>query len=191
MWGEMMEKVDLRGRQFGLWSVIGDAVLRGKNKFWHCKCECGTHKDVKADTLLSGRSTSCGCKRSYNLLGKRFGRLTVIRRVGYKRPHVVWECKCDCGTIVETVSVYLIRGDKQSCGCLWADRTGINNYNYKDGRSGMPEYKIYHGARHRCLDMKDPDYGGRGIKFLYSNFEEFVADIGPRPSSKYSLDRKK
>lgn len=33
------------------------------------------------------------------------------------------------------------------------------------------------------------DYGGRGIKILYKNFDEFVQDVGDRPTDKHSIDR--
>jgi len=38
--------------------------------------------------------------KSIDLIGKKFGRLTVIKRVypNSKSRHIVWLCKCDCGT---------------------------------------------------------------------------------------------
>lgn len=44
----------------------------------------------------------------------------------------------------------------------------------------------------RCACVHHPRYyryGGRGIRVLYSSFEEFVADVGLRPSSGHSIDR--
>lgn len=46
----------------------------------------------------------------------------------------------------------------------------------------------------RCRNPKDqhyPNYGGRGISVCarWSKFENFFADMGPRPSSKHSIDR--
>jgi hypothetical protein len=167
-----------------------------KKKYWLCRCDCGVVKDVNSENLRNGKSTNCGCKRTRDLTGRRFGRLVAVRKTGLRAfgaarmKRAVWECRCDCGKIIKTPSSYLLNGTRRSCGCLWADVTGKNNYNYKDGRSKMSEYKIYYGAKHRCLDKNDPDYGGRGIKFLYSRFEEFLADVGPRPSSEHSLDRK-
>jgi hypothetical protein len=55
------------------------------------------------------------------------------------------------------------------------------------------ERAAYTSALYRCTNPKSKawkDYGGRGIKFLFTSFEQFMACIGPRPSSKHMLDRK-
>lgn len=53
---------DLTGREFGRWTVISFAHVN-KHRFavWKCKCSCGVEKEVMALSLVSGRSTSCGC----------------------------------------------------------------------------------------------------------------------------------
>ena len=56
--GRCYKGQNLKGMHFGEWEVLryaGD--LR-----WHCRCSCGTERDVLAQNLLNGRSTSCGCK---------------------------------------------------------------------------------------------------------------------------------
>ena len=56
-----------------------------------------------------------------------------------------------------------------------------------------PEQSAYKDAKARCSNPNNPrwkDYGGRGIKFLFNNFEQFLAELGRRPSTKHSLDRK-
>ena len=49
--------------------------------------------------------------------------------------------------------------------------------------------------RHRCLNSKHQqfkDYGGRGIKICdqwLNDFQQFMADVGVKPSSDLTLDR--
>jgi len=49
--------------------------------------------------------------------------------------------------------------------------------------------------KQRCLDQKSktyPDYGGRGIRVCerwIESFEDFLADVGIRPSDRHSIDR--
>lgn len=55
-----------------------------------------------------------------------------------------------------------------------------------------PEKQAYFDARRRCTNANASNfkhYGARGIKFLYSNFAEFINDIGARPEGRYTLDR--
>jgi hypothetical protein len=55
-----------------------------------------------------------------------------------------------------------------------------------------PEREIYDSARQRCTNPNSQNwknYGGRGIRFLFTSFEQFFAELGPRPAG-MSLDRK-
>ena len=68
-----------------------------------------------------------------DLTGKRFGRLTVIRRVdNYVPPddkynfQPQWECVCDCGTTgVITYGNHLKQGKTKSCGCLRRETAAV------------------------------------------------------------------
>lgn len=81
-----MKRLDLTGRTFGRWSVVAPAKTRvtpgGTRKaYWHCRCECGTVEDVRAEHLRSGRSSSCGCwKREAAAIQKQThgGRHTLL-----------------------------------------------------------------------------------------------------------------
>ena len=58
--------------------------------------------------------------------------------------------------------------------------------------SKTPEYRAFNGAKSRCNNSANPsykNYGGRGIKFKFSSFEEFIDHIGFRPSDNHSIDR--
>jgi len=60
------------------------------------------------------------------------------------------------------------------------------------GMFGTPEYQAFRNALNRCVRESDPrykSYGGRGIEMRFKTFEEFFAEIGPRPDSSLSLDR--
>ena len=53
-----MRKIKV-GNTYNRWTVIGRA--EGAYK-WECRCSCGTIKNIFGAHLLSGRSSSCGCK---------------------------------------------------------------------------------------------------------------------------------
>ena len=48
-----------------------------------------------------------------DLTGKRFGKLVVLKELGYRRAF----CKCDCGNVKEVNKSHLLSGDIISCGC--------------------------------------------------------------------------
>lgn len=69
------------------------------------------------------------------------------------------------------------------------------NYVSTHGLTYTTEYEIWCGIRKRCNNPKDrlfKYYGARGIKVCerWNSFENFLADMGPRPSLKHSVDRK-
>jgi hypothetical protein len=54
------------------------------------------------------------------------------------------------------------------------------------------ESQAYSNAKGRCIDSENrsfPCYGGRGIEFRFTSFEEFINHIRPKPSPELSLDR--
>lgn len=82
-----------------------------------CDCDCGnTGNIIRWNGLVTGNTTSCGCNHSPSLVGQRFGILTVMREVDGENNQRMWECKCDCGNIVNRTSNQLKRF--YSCGCL-------------------------------------------------------------------------
>jgi hypothetical protein len=67
---------------------------------------------------------------------------------------------------------------------------------YVDGkRVASPEYRSWQMMKNRCLNPRARDYayyGGRGIKVCdaWLDFEEFLRDLGRRPTAKHTLERK-
>jgi hypothetical protein len=123
-----------------------------------------------------------------------FGRLTALCRV--ERGPTRWLCRCSCPEKTELVvcAGNLKGGTTQSCGCLQRERTGDANRTHGD--SGSPEYSAWNEMKKRCYNKKNKRYsryGGRGIvvcKRWLLSYENFLADVGRRPSPAHSLERK-
>lgn len=60
----MNKKYDVTGREFGYLTVLGrdETSVGQRNSKWFCKCKCGNITSVTRSCLVSGKTTSCGCK---------------------------------------------------------------------------------------------------------------------------------
>ena len=123
--------IDLTGQKFGRLTVIKRAENKGRQVSWLCKCECGNEKVIVGSSLKNGATTSCGClqkditskRKSKDLTGQKFGRLTVIeRKESDKHKNVLWLCKCECGNEKVIRSSDLKSGKIVSCGCLRSEK---------------------------------------------------------------------
>jgi hypothetical protein len=130
-------------------------------------------------------------------IGDVYGRLTVVaREENDDRQLTRWTCRCSCdGKLVVKHGFALRRKVKptRSCGCLRAYTAILNNHK-KPGHRAIhtPEYWAFKAAFGRCTNKNNrsyPHYGGRGIEFRFACFEDFLRDVGYRPSPKHSLDR--
>lgn len=62
-----------------------------------------------------------------DLVGQRFGRLTVLERIGSNGgKYVYWRCKCDCGNTVDVATRWLRSGGIVSCGCNRREKSRKN-----------------------------------------------------------------
>jgi deoxycytidylate deaminase len=127
----MTQKVDYSGRRFGKLTAIqpGNGKVIGKKKAihkttWFCQCDCGKTVEVLTCNLKRTGTQSCGCAVretiKYNwvdLTGKKFGKLTVIRKTDKytKTRGTIWECRCDCGNVIELPSNSLTSGNNITC----------------------------------------------------------------------------
>ena len=118
----MSKLVDLTRQRFGKLSVIERVENLYGAPAWRCKCDCGNEKVIGGGNLRNGYTTSCGCqrlgKRVINLVGQKFGKLTVIKRAGTQGNLATWRCICDCETEVVVRGTHLRQGNIRSCGCL-------------------------------------------------------------------------
>lgn len=56
--------------------------------------------------------------RSVNLVGRRFGKLTVVEKTCEQENHYwTWRCRCDCGKEIIVNTKHLTRGTISNCGC--------------------------------------------------------------------------
>jgi hypothetical protein len=134
-----------------------------------------------------------------DLTGKRFGRLSVIRESGRdKHNKPLWVCLCDCGEERTILGNSLSRNKTKSCGCLQSDTVTSMSTKHGHAKRGKvsTEHIIWSLMIQRCTNENATNYkywGGRGIsvcdRWLHS-FENFLKDMGERPSINHSLDRK-
>lgn len=110
-----------------------------------------------------------GEKAAMELVGKRFGKLTVVERMQNSKAHKTrWLCRCDCGNEVIVVGSNLQSGNTTSCGCLHNELLAESNAKTKitHGHSKSRLYTIWTDMKQRCNNPNDRYYklyGGRGI----------------------------
>lgn len=122
----------------------------------------------------------------------RFGRLLVL----YRTEADWWMCLCKCRKFAKIHGPKLRNGHSKSCGCLKVERIikpgksrGIH------GLSRTSEYCSWLQMKGRCYNKDFPNYhnyGGRGITICQrwlASFENFLQDVGTKPSSTHTIDR--
>lgn len=131
-----------------------------------------------------------------NLIGQRFGRLTVIEFAGTKNSKAYWKCRCDCGNICVVRSSHLKDGSTQSCGCLASEVTITRSTIH--GMSYNKTYTTWQRMKQRCFYKKSigySGYGGRGITVCdewrdnFQTFYDYVSKLEHFGEEGYSLDR--
>lgn len=188
------------GKKFGRLTVLDlDHVTERGRTYWLCECECGKNTIVERGNLRYGHTTSCGCKRSEieDLVGQKFGRLTVIKfDHSDSRHESYWLCECSCEnkTLVCASRTHLLTGNTVSCGCYRSDN--MRERSTTHGMSSTRLYHIWEHMRHRCNDKNDDAYdryGGRGIAVsneweIFENFRDWALSNGY--SDELSIDRR-
>ena len=193
----MREHPSLIGERFGKLIVIEPLPSTDKGqRRWRCKCDCGGEHIATTGNLRSGRTTNCGCKKSPDLTGKVFGRLTVIGRSEKRNPRgkrttPMWECRCECGNITYKATDTLTNPDEsmcQECQGIYAAETARKSAGFIGGtqitklRNMEPTAANSSGCRGVYLEKKTGKWRAR-LKFKgkimnfgsYAKFEDAVA----------------
>jgi hypothetical protein len=133
-----------------------------------------------------------------DLEGQRFGRLKVlglyeIRRYVSERSaqtKYYWVCICDCGISKIVRTEHLTTGRILSCGCL--DRETCRKRMTTHGMTKSPEHRSWACMKARIRGY-DPHhrkyYADVNLDPRWEKFENFLKDMGPKPSPKHEIDR--
>ena len=175
-----------RGDKFGKLTVktILQYKRHGMNK-WLLKCDCGNEVVYHEPLFVNNQVSSCGCcdEEKSDMIGKRFGHLTVLKRaVNAPDGSLQWLTQCDCGSTRVVKSDYL-QSEDPNCGCTHA-------------LTKNPLYSIWFDMKRRCYNPKTPcykNYGARGIKVCdrwLESFQNFYDDMHEGYEKGLQLDRK-
>jgi len=132
------------------------------------------------------------------LEGTKFYRLTLVQ--GIKRNSFYsYDCVCECGNKVNVYAHMLKENASRktkSCGCLRSELVKEKFKTHGNTSNGVisKEYKVWHNMIQRCTNKNNKaycDYGERGISVCESwmTFENFLKDVGKRPTQTCQLDR--
>ena len=151
---------DISGKQFGRLTVVKRSDDNIKK--WVCKCECGNMCTVTLTALKCGYCKSCGCLKTElsserflkDITGRKFGKLTVIKRIGSdeRTKSALWLCNCECGNQTIASGVELRYGRVNSCGCIKSkNESAICNYLSAHNIMFSKQYRIHDCKYKRTL----------------------------------------
>ena len=138
------------GKQIHRWHIL---LYDADEKVFHVRCICGETAILRSEAILYNRTKSCGCLRRenvskatrINLVGQRFGKLTVIESLPIrdKWGAAYFKCKCDCGNYHVARGRHLMVGFVSSCGCLVSiGNMLIGNALTELSITYIPEYRV-------------------------------------------------
>lgn len=143
----------------------------------------GRHAVVPTRDVVAGERFGWYMTIGASSMDRRYGRL--FRRV---------DVRCDCGTEKRILVRDLLVGDSKSCGCQAGKLSTASKLRHGHTRRRWVsrEYAAWRSMLWRCGNTKNPVYrlyvDVRICDRWRESFENFLADMGPRPP-RTSLDR--
>lgn len=138
------------------------------------------------------------CTNFVDLSGSIFGRLTILRRnTTIDNFRTYWDCVCECGNYKTVRGDHLKTSKIISCGCFLIESTSIRNttHGQTKGDKRTTEYISWRGMIQRCSSESyhaKHRYKERGIYVCErwrNSFENFLKDMGVKPTPKHTIDR--
>ena len=132
-----------------------------------CDEEFGFNKDV-------GGGAYCFLTKE-KIIGKQFGRLTVLSVDPNDSGKVICQCSCENKTIKSISRSNLLNGSAQSCGCIALEKLLSHSITHNMSKTKL--YRIWLLFKYACQNENDDNYanyGARGIKFYKEWGDDFL-----------------
>ena len=100
-------------------AVCGKTIFRWPHQLRDFVPMCGAECRARA-------RIGCPAPNRKNLVGRRYGMLTVVAAAGLSKGNSLWRCRCDCGGEKLVTAGSLNYGTVQSCGCLKSARGSMH-----------------------------------------------------------------
>lgn len=144
------------------------------------------------NSTLAAPLPTAAAEKEPELIGKSFGRLTVVARLIGKSDKYKYACTCVCGGVAKVTKYSLVNGQSKSCGCIVKEKLAANKLKATVGVSRTPEYGAWKNMWRRCTSPTDPSYNlykERTPPAEWKDFAVFLAHVGLKPRPELSLDR--
>ena len=153
-------------------------------------CDCGNIKEYYLVKLKNSTTKSCGCLKSqmtkervmspiYDIINKKFNRLTVIGYIGSKNKQSIVSAICECGVTKDYLLTSIRNGNTKSCGCLNVENKTTH------GLCKHPLHHVWNDMLDRCYNKnckQYKNYGGRGVlvcsqwRYDFKSFYDWAID---------------
>lgn len=157
---------------------LGSANITRKRRVM-AVCDCGVLKEYGFTQVQKGRCKSCGCiklKPFYDVVGNKYGSLTVVEELMRQRRSRMVLVQCDCGNRTMVDLNNLESGNTKSCGCVGRKKT--SELRRTHGLSKHLLYGVLGNIRSRCTNPNVDEYknyGARGICICKEWLNDFLS----------------